>query len=49
MDSPRRRCLLVSRRLGRASAAFTMDVYGHLMKGQQRHAAEALDYLIEAR
>lgn len=36
----------VSRRLGHASAAFTMDVYGHLLKGQQRQAAEALDYLI---
>ncbi len=36
----------VSRRLGHASAAFTMDVYGHLLKGQQRHAAEALDHLI---
>ena len=36
----------VSRRLGHASASFTMDVYGHLLKGQQRHAAEALDYLL---
>jgi integrase len=36
----------VSRRLGHASAAFTMDVYGHLLKGQQRQAAEALDYLL---
>ena len=36
----------VSRRLGHASASFTMDVYGHLMKGQQRQAAEALDYLL---
>lgn len=36
----------VSRRLGHASAAFTMDVYGHMLTGQQRKAAEALDYLI---
>lgn len=36
----------VSRRLGHASASFTMDVYGHLLKGQQRQAAEALDYLL---
>lgn len=35
----------VSRRLD-ASAAFTMDVYAHLLKGQQRQAAEALDYLL---
>ena len=36
----------VSRRLGHASAAFTMDVYGHLLKGQQTQAAEALDHLM---
>ena len=36
----------VSRRLGHASASFTMDVYGHLLKGQQRAAAEALDYIL---
>jgi integrase len=36
----------VSRRLGHASAAFTMDVYGHLLSGQQERAAAALDYLI---
>jgi integrase len=36
----------VSRRLGHASASFTMDVYAHLLKGQQRQAAEALDYLL---
>ena len=38
--------LTVSRRLGHGSAAFTMDVYGHLLSGQQRAAAEALDHLI---
>lgn len=36
----------VSRRLGHASASFTMDTYAHLLKGQQREAAEALDYLL---
>lgn len=36
----------VSRRLGHASAAFTMDVYGHLLHGQQHQAAEALDHLL---
>ena len=36
----------VSRRLGHASAAFTMDVYAHLLKGQQTVAAEAMDALI---
>ena len=36
----------VSRRLGHASAAFTLNVYGHLMKGMQRQAAEAVDHLI---
>ncbi|MDP6605156.1 MAG: site-specific integrase, partial [Dehalococcoidia bacterium] len=36
----------VSRRLGHASAAFTMDVYGHLLKGQQQHAAGVLDHLL---
>jgi len=36
----------VSRRLGHASASFTMDVYAHLLKGQQRQAAQALDYLL---
>jgi integrase len=38
----------VSRRLGHAKAGFTMDVYGHLLKGQQRVAAEALDHLLTA-
>ena len=36
----------VSRRLGHGSASFTMDTYGHLLRGQQRAAAEALDHLI---
>ncbi len=38
--------LTVSRRLGHGSASFTMDVYGHVLSGQQRAAAEALDHLI---
>ena len=33
----------VSRRVGHASAASTMDVYAHLLHGQQQRAAEALD------
>ena len=37
---------VVSRRLGHASAAFTMDTYGHMLSGMQRRAAEALDHLI---
>ena len=36
----------VSRRLGHGKAGFTMDVYGHLLKGQQRAAAEVLDHLL---
>ncbi|MCH8206329.1 MAG: tyrosine-type recombinase/integrase [Chloroflexi bacterium] len=36
----------VSRRPGHASAAFTMDAYGHLLRGQQRVAAEALDNVL---
>ncbi|HUF54307.1 MAG TPA: site-specific integrase, partial [Dehalococcoidia bacterium] len=36
----------VSRRLGHSSASFTMDVYAHMLTGQQRQAAEALDHLL---
>lgn len=39
----------VSRRLGHSNAAFTMNVYGHLLSGQQRAAAEALDHLLAVR
>jgi integrase len=39
----------VSRRLGHGSASFSMDQYGHLLKGQQRAAAEALDHLLAMR
>jgi integrase len=39
----------VSRRLGHASAAFTMDTYGHLVPGMQRQAAEALYHVIRSR
>ena len=38
--------LTVSRRLGHASSSFTMDVYGHMLPGQQNQAAGALDHLI---
>ena len=33
--------LLVSKRLGHASIATTGDIYGHLMPGQQKEAANA--------
>lgn len=36
----------VSRRLGHSQASFTMDVYGHMLAGQQQAAAEALDQLL---
>ena len=36
----------VSRCLGHGSASFTMDTYRHLLRGQQRAAAEVLDHLI---
>lgn len=36
----------VSRRLGHSKTSFTMDVYAHLLDGQQRGAAEALDHLL---
>lgn len=36
----------VSRRLGHSSPAFTMSTYAHLLRGQQRTAAEALDHLL---
>ncbi len=38
--------LTVSRRLGHTQASFTMDVYGHMLPGQQDQAAEALDHLL---
>lgn len=37
--------MTVSRRLGHSSAAFTLDVYGHLLAGMQKRAAEALETL----
>lgn len=36
----------VSRRLGHAKTSFTMDVYAHLLEGQQAAAASALDHLL---
>jgi integrase len=32
--------VLVSKRLGHSSVSMTLDVYGHLMPGWQREAAE---------
>ena len=37
---------VVSERLGHASAAFTMDVYAHVMPGQQADAAAAVSALV---
>lgn len=37
---------VVSERLGHASAAFTMDVYGHMMRGMQEEAAAKLDAMV---
>ena len=39
--------LLVSRRLGHASVATTGDVYGHLMPGAQKEAANAFAKAME--
>jgi integrase len=39
---------LVSERLGHATVAFTLDVYGHVMPGQQADAAAAVAALVDA-
>lgn len=36
----------VSRRLGHSKTSFTMDVYAHLLEGQQAAAASSLDHLL---
>ena len=38
---------VISERLGHASTAFTNDVYGHLMPGMERAAAEKVDAALE--
>lgn len=38
---------VVSERLGHASVAFTLDVYGHVMPGQQADAAAAVAQLVD--
>ena len=38
---------IVSERLGHASVAFTLDVYGHVMPGQQASAAAAAAALVD--
>ena len=38
---------VVSERLGHASAAFTLDIYAHLMPGQQAPAAAAVAALVD--
>jgi integrase len=40
--------LAASRRLGHASAAFTMDRYGHELPGQQREAADLVAHALAA-
>ena len=40
---------VISERLGHASTAFTNDVYGHLMPGMERAAAEKVDAALETR
>jgi integrase len=37
----------VSERLGHASATITMQVYAHVLPGDQRHAAELFASLVE--
>jgi integrase len=37
----------VSRRIGHASAATTLDVYGHVVPGQGKRAAAAFADLVE--
>jgi integrase len=39
---------LVSERLGHATPAFTLDVYGHVMPGQQANAVAAVAALVDA-
>jgi integrase len=38
---------VISERLGHASSAFTNDVYGHLMPGMERAAADKMDVALE--
>lgn len=37
---------VVSERLGHASSAFTLDVYGHVLSGQQENATEAISNIL---
>jgi integrase len=39
---------IVSERLGHATVGFTLDVYGHVMPGQQADAAAAVAALVDA-
>jgi hypothetical protein len=38
---------VTSERLGHASVAFTLDVYGHVLPGQQADAASAVAALVD--
>jgi hypothetical protein len=40
---------IVSERLGHAEVGFTLDVYAHVMPGQQADAAAAVARLVDAR
>lgn len=39
---------MVSERLGHADVAFILQVYGHVLSGHQRQAAEAAAGLVDA-
>ena len=39
--------VLVSKRLGHAAVSMTLDIYGHLMPGWQREAAEVFAKVME--
>jgi len=41
--------VLVSKRLGHSSVSMTLDIYGHLMPGWQREAAEVFAKAMECR
>ena len=40
--------LVISRRLGHSKPSMTMDIYGHLMPGRQRQAAESFANAMKA-
>lgn len=40
--------LAVSRRLGHENVRMTLDLYGHLMPGQDERAAQAMERIVAA-